>query len=109
MLDISELRRSPFMSYESDQGDWHDIMIRRYLLGFAGSFRRTGVSASARRAVFAANWRRLHELASGAELTAMEQAWLEWSELAAAYAAFAWCRALGWKAAANAEPRLSVV
>ena len=36
-------------------------------------------------------------LASSRELAAMEQAWLEWSVSPAAYAAFAWCRALGWK------------
>jgi SAM-dependent methyltransferase len=36
-------------------------------------------------------------LASSSDLDAMEQAWMEWSESSAAYAAFAWCRALGWK------------
>jgi SAM-dependent methyltransferase len=38
-------------------------------------------------------------LATGGDLDAMGQAWMEWSESAAAYAAFAWCRALGWKPA----------
>lgn len=36
-------------------------------------------------------------LATRDDLRRMEQAWLEWSESGAAYAAFAWCRALGWK------------
>lgn len=38
-----------------------------------------------------------HELATPDDLAAMRQAWLEWSESSASYAAFAWCRALGWK------------
>jgi ubiquinone/menaquinone biosynthesis C-methylase UbiE len=38
-------------------------------------------------------------LASSDDLAAMEQAWIAWSESPAAYAAFAWCRALGWKPA----------
>ncbi|HEX6290434.1 MAG TPA: methyltransferase domain-containing protein [Herpetosiphonaceae bacterium] len=36
-------------------------------------------------------------LASASDLDAMEYAWMEWSESATAYAAFAWCRAIGWK------------
>jgi ubiquinone/menaquinone biosynthesis C-methylase UbiE len=36
-------------------------------------------------------------LATSSDLLAMEQAWLEWSKAPDAYAAFAWCRALGWK------------
>jgi SAM-dependent methyltransferase len=36
-------------------------------------------------------------LATQEELAAMRRAWLEWSESPASYAAFAWCRALGWK------------
>src|SRR5262245_51498759 len=36
-------------------------------------------------------------LATSQDLTAMHQAWLEWSESPSSYAAFAWCRALGWK------------
>ena len=38
-------------------------------------------------------------LASSDELATMEQAWIAWSESPAAYVAFAWCRALGWKPA----------
>lgn len=38
-----------------------------------------------------------HGLATPSDLDAMEQAWLEWSESSEAYAAFAWCRAIGWK------------
>lgn len=38
-----------------------------------------------------------HGLATRDELTAMRQVWLEWSESSASYAAFSWCRALGWK------------
>jgi ubiquinone/menaquinone biosynthesis C-methylase UbiE len=36
-------------------------------------------------------------LATSSDLDAMEKAWMEWSESPAAYAAFAWCRAVGWK------------
>jgi ubiquinone/menaquinone biosynthesis C-methylase UbiE len=36
-------------------------------------------------------------LASSSDLNTMERAWMEWSESAAAYAAFPWCRAIGWK------------
>ena len=36
-------------------------------------------------------------LATKGDLSAMSQAWIEWSESDEAYAAFAWCRALGWK------------
>jgi SAM-dependent methyltransferase len=36
-------------------------------------------------------------LATKRDLTALRQAWLEWSESPSSYAAFAWCRALGWK------------
>jgi SAM-dependent methyltransferase len=38
-----------------------------------------------------------HGLASTRDLAAMSRAWVEWSESRDAYAAFAWCRALGWK------------
>jgi SAM-dependent methyltransferase len=38
-----------------------------------------------------------HGLATTSELDAMEHAWIEWSESSDAYAAFAWCRAIGWK------------
>ncbi len=38
-----------------------------------------------------------HGLATPRDLDAMEQAWIEWSESSEAYAAFAWCRAIGWK------------
>ncbi len=41
-----------------------------------------------------------HELATEGELDAMTRAWQEWSRSPDAYAAFAWCRALGWKRAA---------
>jgi SAM-dependent methyltransferase len=41
---------------------------------------------------------RQHGLASGDEIEAMRRAWLEWSEAPTSYAAFCWCRALGWKA-----------
>ncbi len=40
---------------------------------------------------------RKHGLATATNLEAMSRAWLEWSKSPAAYAAFAWCRALGWK------------
>ena len=36
-------------------------------------------------------------LATSEDLTNMREAWLAWSESPASYAAFAWCRALGWK------------
>jgi SAM-dependent methyltransferase len=36
-------------------------------------------------------------LATQEELAAMRRAWLEWSVSPTSYAAFAWCRALGWK------------
>lgn len=39
-----------------------------------------------------------HGLASHSELAELQRAWLEWSESSTSYAAFAWCRALGWKA-----------
>jgi ubiquinone/menaquinone biosynthesis C-methylase UbiE len=38
-----------------------------------------------------------HGLATSSDLDAMEHAWLEWADSSDAYAAFAWCRALGWK------------
>jgi SAM-dependent methyltransferase len=38
-----------------------------------------------------------HGLATAQDLDAMERAWLEWSESPEAYAAFAWCRAIGYK------------
>jgi ubiquinone/menaquinone biosynthesis C-methylase UbiE len=38
-----------------------------------------------------------HGLATARDLSAMERAWLEWSESPDAYAAFAWCRATGFK------------
>ena len=38
-----------------------------------------------------------HGLATQEELAAMRRAWLEWSASSTSYAAFAWCRALGWK------------
>jgi hypothetical protein len=38
-----------------------------------------------------------HGLATADELAAMRRAWLEWASSATSYAAFAWCRALGWK------------
>lgn len=36
-------------------------------------------------------------LATARDLSAMERAWFEWSESPNAYAAFAWCRATGFK------------
>lgn len=36
-------------------------------------------------------------LATLHDLATMRAAWQEWSESTASYAAFAWCRALGWK------------
>lgn len=36
-----------------------------------------------------------HQLATEDDLSAMRQAWLDWSQSQASYAAFAWCRALG--------------
>jgi ubiquinone/menaquinone biosynthesis C-methylase UbiE len=38
-----------------------------------------------------------HGLATRRDLDAMDQAWREWSQSSAAYASFAWCRAIGWK------------
>jgi ubiquinone/menaquinone biosynthesis C-methylase UbiE len=38
-----------------------------------------------------------HGLATADDLSAMEAAWLEWSQAPDAYAAFAWCRATGFK------------
>jgi len=38
-----------------------------------------------------------HGLATGKDLLAMTQAWLDWSESSESYAAFAWCRAVGYK------------
>ena len=38
-----------------------------------------------------------HGLVTRQDLEAMGRAWVEWSDSPAAYAAFAWCRALGWK------------
>jgi len=38
-----------------------------------------------------------HGQATSGDLNAMEHAWVEWSESPEAYAAFAWCRATGWK------------
>jgi ubiquinone/menaquinone biosynthesis C-methylase UbiE len=40
---------------------------------------------------------RKHGLVTAGDLEAMARAWLEWSESPDAYAAFAWCRAVGWK------------
>jgi ubiquinone/menaquinone biosynthesis C-methylase UbiE len=38
-----------------------------------------------------------HGLATTNDLDAMGRAWLDWSRSPDAYAAFAWCRAVGWK------------
>jgi ubiquinone/menaquinone biosynthesis C-methylase UbiE len=38
-----------------------------------------------------------HGLATPRELDRMRDAWIEWSTSPDAYAAFAWCRVLGWK------------
>jgi ubiquinone/menaquinone biosynthesis C-methylase UbiE len=38
-----------------------------------------------------------HGLATARDLEVIEDAWLTWSESSEAYAAFAWCRALGFK------------
>ena len=40
---------------------------------------------------------RKHGLVTARDLETMAHAWLEWSESPDAYAAFAWCRAVGWK------------
>lgn len=40
-----------------------------------------------------------HGLASTSDLDAIRRAWVEWSASSQAYAAFAWCRAVGWKPA----------
>jgi ubiquinone/menaquinone biosynthesis C-methylase UbiE len=47
-----------------------------------------------------------HGLATEEDLAAMSQAWREWSTSPDAYAAFSWCRALGWKSsgASNTTP-----
>ena len=41
---------------------------------------------------------RREQLAAPEDVAAMREAWLEWSESPTSFAAFAWCRALGWKA-----------
>jgi SAM-dependent methyltransferase len=41
-----------------------------------------------------------HGLATSDDLTAMRRAWLDWAAAPDSYAAFAWCRALGWKPSA---------
>jgi SAM-dependent methyltransferase len=38
-----------------------------------------------------------HGLATAADLDDMERAWLEWTQSPEAYAAFSWCRAIGFK------------
>ncbi len=38
-----------------------------------------------------------HGLATPNDLDAMEHVWIKWSESPEAFAAFAWCRAIGWK------------
>jgi ubiquinone/menaquinone biosynthesis C-methylase UbiE len=38
-----------------------------------------------------------HGLATASDLEAMSRAWLKWSKSPEAYAAFAWCRVVGWK------------
>ena len=38
-----------------------------------------------------------HGLATEDDLASMARAWRDWSDSPEAYAAFAWCRALGWK------------
>jgi ubiquinone/menaquinone biosynthesis C-methylase UbiE len=47
-----------------------------------------------------------HGLATPEDLAAMSEAWRVWSTSTDAYAAFAWCRALGWKPsrASNSAP-----
>ena len=40
---------------------------------------------------------RKHGLATARDFAAMSRAWLEWSKSPEAYAAFAWCRAVGRK------------
>ncbi len=42
-------------------------------------------------------------LATLNDLRTMRDAWQEWSESPASYAAFPWCRALGWKASTRSE------
>jgi ubiquinone/menaquinone biosynthesis C-methylase UbiE len=37
------------------------------------------------------------DLATPAEIERMHDAWLEWAQSPSSYAAFTWCRALGWK------------
>lgn len=46
-----------------------------------------------------------HDLATVADLAATRHAWLEWSRSPDAYAAFAWCSAMGWKRAATGSVR----
>lgn len=45
-----------------------------------------------------------HGLVTQRDLAAMEAAWLEWSESTQAFAAFAWCRAIGRKPAGKHLP-----
>ncbi len=59
--------------------------VRTFGRGRAGDCRADWYAGAARR----------HGLLSQAELGTIEDAWLEWSESDEAFAAFAWCRAVG--------------
>jgi ubiquinone/menaquinone biosynthesis C-methylase UbiE len=61
--------------------------VRSFGLDRAADCRDAGYADSARAS----------HLAEDADLEAMAAAWIEWSTSPDAYAAFAWCRALGWK------------
>jgi hypothetical protein len=61
--------------------------VRSFGLARAEDCRDTWYASSAKK----------HGLATAQDLDAMSEAWVEWSISPEAYAAFAWCRALGWK------------
>jgi len=64
-----------------------DAAIKSFGMGRAADCRDEWYASAAQK----------YGLATSSDLDMMEQAWMEWSESPAAYAAFAWCRALGWK------------
>jgi len=64
-----------------------EVAVREFGTGRADDCNDNWYAESAQRDGLAT----LHDLAT------MREAWLDWSESMEAYAAFAWCRALGWK------------
>lgn len=68
-----------------------DAAVKSFGMGRAADCRDEGYASAAQK----------YGLATSSDLDTIEQAWVEWSGSPAAYAAFAWCRALGWKPAAS--------